>query len=529
MKFSIRTKLILAITALMAVVFSSIAFLFINEKKVELADDVFVGVKAFAELTAPDIASATDLYLMEEGFVYFNREIQKMFEQNRDVRDIQVISYDGEIIYNSGEDVDKKYLGKERKLDERFSTFLISQVKSENSSFHVPGPPAEGPSGSVYYLKDGGYVDRDEKPRDAPEKGFRISYFVQPASDKYSVVYGVTYENMDARVSRMIWRIFGTAVFGFLLGVILAVFMSTRVTKPVRKLVVGADAVAKGDFKYQVDITSRDELGFLGGAFNKMARDLGASMEARIYKERVGRELELARKIQEEIIPKKLPAMRGLDVAAGVVPATEVGGDMYDFIPVDGDSTLMYLGDVTGHGIPACIVGAIANSLFYSYAGLKDLKSILVDVNAVLNKKTMPNMFMTLCLLKWNSARKVLSYANAGHEPVLYYSAKNKKVLVGEKGGLAIGMVPDVSAQVKEVSMSLEKGDVVVVYSDGLLEAWKNEKENYGLERLKKAVQAASGLGTAAAIKEAILADVAKFTAGFEQKDDQTILVVKGV
>jgi sigma-B regulation protein RsbU (phosphoserine phosphatase) len=202
---------------------------------------------------------------------------------------------------------------------------------------------------------------------------------------------------------------------------------------------------------------------------------------------------------------------------------------MYDFIPVDIDSTLMYLGDVTGHGVPSCIVGAVANSLFYSYAGLKDLKSIIVDVNAVLKKKTMSTMFMTLCLLKWDSAKKVLSYVNAGHDPLLYFSAKNGKVIEGEKGGVAVGMVSDISAQAKEVSMSLSSGDVVVVYSDGLLEAWKNDKEQYGMERLKKAVHAASGLATAGAVKDAIMADVAKFTAGFEQKDDMTILVVKKV
>jgi HAMP domain-containing protein len=529
MRFPIKAKLVLAITALMATVFLMISFLFINEKKVELADDVFVGVKAFAELTAPDISELTDLYLEEEGFVYFNRDIQKMFEQNTDVKSIAVVSYDGELVYDSEQDKDKKYSGEERNLDERFDTFLISQVKAKNSSFHIPGEPAEGPSGEVYYLKDGEFVDFEEKVKADPEKGFKIGYFVQPAGDKYSVVYGVSYNNMDARVSRMINRILATAGFGFLLGVVLAFLMGTTVTRPVKKLVAGADAVAKGDFKYQVDIKSRDELGFLGGAFNKMAQDLGASVEARVYKERMGREIELARKIQEEIIPKSIPQMKGVDVAAGILPATEVGGDMYDFIPVDIDSTLMYLGDVTGHGVPSCIVGAVANSLFYSYAGLKDLKSIIVDVNAVLKKKTMSTMFMTLCLLKWDSAKKVLSYVNAGHDPLLYFSAKNGKVIEGEKGGVAVGMVSDISAQAKEVSMSLSSGDVVVVYSDGLLEAWKNDKEQYGMERLKKAVHAASGLATAGAVKDAIMADVAKFTAGFEQKDDMTILVVKKV
>lgn len=513
--------MILAITILMVAIFLMISFLFINEKKIELADDVFVGVKAFAELTAPDIAEFTDLYLEEEGFVYFNREIEKMFGQNDDIKSIVVVSYDGGLIYDSNRDKDKKYDGAERKAD-----FVgLEQIKSENQSF------VSSVSDGVYYLKDGVYVDYEETAVEAPGKGFKLDYFVQPASDKYSVVYGVTYENMDVRVSRMVTRILATAGFGLLLGILLALYMAGRVTKPVRKIAEGAGAIAKGNFQYHVDVASKDELGYLGNAFNQMARDLEKSMEARVYKERVGREVELARQIQKEIIPTELPKLNGLDVAAGLVSATEVGGDMYDFIDLGGGSSLIYLGDVTGHGIPACIVGAIANSLFYSYAGLKDLRAVVSNVNAVLKEKTMPTMFMTLCVLKWDSSVSRLSYINAGHEPVLHWSASSGEVSEGKKGGMAVGMVASDQLSVDEVDTGLALGDVVVVYSDGLLEAWKNEKEHYGMERLKAAIKAACAVpgASAASIKDAVMADIAKFTAGYEQKDDQTIVVLKKV
>ncbi|MFA4891619.1 MAG: PP2C family protein-serine/threonine phosphatase, partial [Candidatus Gracilibacteria bacterium] len=189
-------------------------------------------------------------------------------------------------------------------------------------------------------------------------------------------------------------------------------------------------------------------------------------------------------------------------------------------------------GDVTGHGIPACIVGAIANSLFYSYSGVKDLKTIVRDVNVVLKKKMMANMFMTTCLLKWEASRSVLSYVNAGHEPILCYSAKSGQVMEGDKGGLALGMIADLG-NVKEVGINMQVGDVVVIYSDGIVEAWKNEKETYGMDRLKKTVltvsKAKKGTATATEIKDAILADVAKFTAGYKQRDDVTLIVVKRV
>ncbi|MBT3704912.1 SpoIIE family protein phosphatase [Candidatus Peregrinibacteria bacterium] len=522
--YSIKTKMILAITALMVSVFLMISFLFISEKKVELADDVFVGVKAFAELTAPDVAELTDLYLLEEGFVYFNREIHRMFEQNLDVRYVSVVDYEGNVLYDSDFDADKKYDGTGRK-----TIFAkINQIKSENPSIVM----SDGTKGGVniYYLKNGDYVDYEENLINSPESGFKFDHFVQPASDKYSVVYGVTYENMEVRVSRMISRILATAGFGLILGILLALYMATRVTRPVRKLAEGAAAISKGSFQYQVIIDSKDELGSLGASFNQMAQDLEKSLEARVYKERLGREVELARQVQKEIIPAKLPKLGGLDVAAGLVSATEVGGDMYDFIPTK-DGFLIYLGDVTGHGIPACIVGAIANSLFYSYSGSGDLKKIVCSVNDVLKEKTMATMFMTLCMLKWDSVANKLTYVNAGHEPVLHYRASSGDVVEGKKDGMAIGMVKGAQCPVNEVDPGMQVGDVLVTYSDGLLEAWKNEKEHYGMERLKASVLAASklkgGKASADEIQSSILADVAKFTGGFEQKDDQTILVLK--
>jgi len=99
--FSFRSKLILAISVLMAVIFLVIGYLFVNEKRVELADDIYVNVRSFAELTAPKVAEMTDLYLKEEGFVYFNREIQGLLKQNGNVSEISVISYKGEVLYDS--------------------------------------------------------------------------------------------------------------------------------------------------------------------------------------------------------------------------------------------------------------------------------------------------------------------------------------------------------------------------------------------------------------------------------------------
>ena len=129
MKISIRSKLILAISTLIVVLFSIASSLFINEKKHELADDIFVNTLAFSRLTSPSIAYFYDLYLTQNSFVYFNREIAEIFEQNDDVSVIEVVNYDAEVLYNSVFDIDKKYEGIDRVID---NEVIIKQIKSEN-------------------------------------------------------------------------------------------------------------------------------------------------------------------------------------------------------------------------------------------------------------------------------------------------------------------------------------------------------------------------------------------------------------
>ncbi|MBI4232446.1 SpoIIE family protein phosphatase [Candidatus Peregrinibacteria bacterium] len=522
MKLSIRSKLIFAISLLIVILFSIASYLFITEKKREIAQDIYVNVLAFSKLTAPTVAYDYELYLKENSFVYFNREIQAIFEQNDDINVIKVISYEGELLYDSSIDKDKKYEGSIREVDDKL---LLDQVRSENLSLRTL-------DGRIFYLKTnpkGGfaYVDKDEKPITSLEEGPLVNYLIVPADEKKSILYLLDYENLNQRIERMQKRIIYLALFGIMLGMILSYFMSHQVTKPVAQLVEAAGNIAKGDFKTRVDIRTHDELNFLGNAFNKMAEDLEVSVEARMYKERVTRELELAIQIQQQLVPKIIPKVDGLDLAAGLLPAEEIGGDIYDFLMLNENQMLLYLGDVTGHGVPAGIVSSIASALFFGYASQGDLKKILIEVNRVLKYKTMPTMFMTLCLMHWDALAKQFTYASAGHEQIVHYRASGNLVELKPAGGVALGMLPDISKTLKVVPIDLKSGDHLVIYSDGIPECWKDEKENYGMERLKQASIKFANLATAEEIKNAILADVKSYAGSYKQMDDITIIVVK--
>lgn len=519
----IRNKLILAITTLVVVLFALAAQLFITEKKQEMADDIYVNVLAFAKLTAPNIVYNYELYLEQNGFVYFNREMMATLAQNADVSAVKIVSYDGRIVYDSMIDTEKRYEGEERYVE---NGSLLEQIESENISIRDT-------NGQDLFLKideEGliSYVDKDENPITSMKSGTFIKYFVVPATEKYSIVYDITYRNLDERVLTMTRRIIYLAIFGIMLGMIMSFGVSSRITKPIGKLVVEADEIAKGNFKAQVDIKTGDEMSFLGDAFNKMAKDLESSVEAKIYKERVTSELKIAATIQQQLLPKVLPTIKGLDMAYGIIPAEEIGGDMYDFLKLSDEKVLFYLGDVTGHGVPAGIVSSIASALFYGYSNEPSLEKIIIEVNRVLKAKTLTNMFMTLCLMSWDAAINKFSYVNAGHDQIIRYKAKDKKVELALAGGIALGMLPDISKLIKLQELNFEVGDYLVIYSDGIPEAWRNETEMYGMERLQNAIQNfGKDLNTALAMKEAILSDVKQFCGDYKQMDDITIIVVK--
>lgn len=527
MRIKIRSKLILAISLLIVMLFSIVAALFVQEKRQEMSDDIYINALAFSKLTAPLIATDYDLYLAQDGFVYFNREIQSLFDQNDFIDRVRVISYSGEILYDSAEDTQRRHDGDARMvLDEK----LLSQVKSESISIRILESErvlylSQGEDGVISYFDQYG---NEIAPFDAGEL---LEFLVVPASEKYSIVFDIDYTSMSQRVFAMTKRIIYLALFGVLLGIMMSVFVSKQLTRPISKLVKGAQKLSTGDFSTRVKLKSNDEIGFLGDSFNKMAADLKESMAAKVYKERVAHELELASEIQNRILPSedKIPKIKDLDVSAGIVAAEEIGGDMYDFLPVNDNKFLMYLGDVTGHGVPAGLVSSIASALFYGYSDEVDLKKIMIDANRVLRAKTMPNMFITLCLLEWDLAKKQCKYISAGHEKILHYRAKTKEIELAPAGGVALGMVPDISKHVGVENLDLEVGDFAIIYSDGILEAWKNEHEKYGMDRLKQIVEAFAPTGSASNMKNAILEDVQTFSSGHKQMDDMTLIVVKRV
>lgn len=517
---SLKTKLVLAISVFVIFLFSIAALLLIDEKQKELSRDLYTKARATTELTASRITELYESLLAEKSFVLFNREMKDMFRKNDDVVAISITNFSGDILYNSRQEQHKAYEGAARKIND---PDLLARVRSNWPSYLLRG-------NRIVYLKkdaDGNYAAVNENEKETAEitEKDEIQNIVFPVNGKFAVVYDISYEHLYNRVVGTTERIVLLLVFGVLLGLGLGWYFATRITTPIEKLTIGALVLAKGDFTARVKVETKDEVGVLAETFNQMAHDLELSTQAKIEKERLSKELEVAARIQKQILPSVLPVIPGLDLAAMVIPATEIGGDCYDFIKVDPDTNIFYISDVTGHGIPSGIVVSIANAIIYSYAGSSSLSQILVSANKVLKEKTAQNMFMTLLMLQYKKG--VLSYVSAGHPEMLHYVAQGKKVVAEKGGGIALGMVPDISHMVAESSVSFAKGDCIILYSDGVPEAANMHGEQYGMQRFKRALSDHGELASAEAIKNALLADVKQFMGGSAQLDDITVVVIR--
>lgn len=280
--------------------------------------------------------------------------------------------------------------------------------------------------------------------------------------------------------------------------------------------------------KYNRIYTKRiDEIGTIAHFFNEVTRSLEKISGQLREGKRMLSELEVAAQIQKDILPVEAPMIPGLDIIAKTRPAAELGGDNFDFITVK-DNTYIYVGDVTGHGVPAALVMTIVHTLIHTFVEIyNSALDVVVQTNRRLKTRIKSTMFMTMLMLCWNHKTQKMTYVGAGHEHVLVYRAAKGQCEVRMTGGIALGMVSDNSKIVKELDLPLEKDDVIVLYTDGIAEARNMAGEMYGLERLKKAVELYAPQYGSEGIVYHVARDFSRYVQQHIQEDDVTLIAIR--
>jgi phosphoserine phosphatase RsbU/P len=261
-----------------------------------------------------------------------------------------------------------------------------------------------------------------------------------------------------------------------------------------------------------------------------LAAHLAVSIEnARLYEQvardesRMERDLNAARRIQGALLPRLPGPEFGLDIAARVVSSRELSGDLYDFMRYGPSDLGIALGDVSGKGSAAALYGAVAVGTLRSLGSQKPRPAnMLRALNGFLGERLIEGRFMTLCFATWNRQRRRLRIANAGQEqPLLYHGGRCEKIpLVG----FPLGIFEE--ATYDERTLILDRGDIIVFYSDGIGDAQNRAGDFFGTVRVAKMVNENPGL-SADGLADRILEETDSFSGGQHPSDDRTLVVLK--
>ena len=245
-----------------------------------------------------------------------------------------------------------------------------------------------------------------------------------------------------------------------------------------------------------------------------------------LAQERVQRELEIAAEIQVSLLPRGLPQIPGVEFAVASLPATEVGGDFYDFIPLDENRLGIVVGDVAGKGVPAAMFTSLARTILRVEAGYgHSPQRIITQTNhALLQDLQHAEMFVTalFAYLDWHDL--TMTYANAGHTPGLWWRADRSafELLTATTPPLGV-QIPDVGG---DKTVQLSPGDFVLFYTDGITEAMSPNDQTFGSERLQEDLAAHSG-GTADDLIQSVLSGIRAFRRNAPRSDDLTLIAMR--
>jgi sigma-B regulation protein RsbU (phosphoserine phosphatase) len=291
---------------------------------------------------------------------------------------------------------------------------------------------------------------------------------------------------------RLYVLLFGIAALGVALALAVAVGVSRRLSRPLDALVALTRRVSAGQLEERVTPAGPREIQALGISLNDMAQELAVSRRELVAKERLEKEMEVAQRIQISMLPKNM-LISGLEVCARMEPASEVGGDYYDVLPAT-DGCWLAIGDVAGHGLNAGLVMLMIQSVV-SAATKSDPVAPPNRVWSVLNQVYFDNVLQrldrrehtTLALLRYYKDGRVIMAG--AHEHVLVWRKATGRVEAMATLGTWLGLVQDATAEVVDTSFLLEDGDLLVLYTDGAIEAMDKRGEQFGLERLCREIE----------------------------------------
>jgi phosphoserine phosphatase RsbU/P len=320
-----------------------------------------------------------------------------------------------------------------------------------------------------------------------------------------------------ATVFILIW------IAAFITGVVL----TRQITKAIADLYHATQYVQSGDLTHRVRIERRDQLGVLAESFNLMTGSISGLIEEQKKRQRLENEISIAREVQNQLFPQKLPVVPGVEMEAICKAARSVSGDYYDFIQLSPTHLAIAVADISGKGISAALLmaslqAALRSQMLAAGSECMSTAELVSRLNKHLVRNTGDDRFATFFIAVYDSATRTLRYTNAGHLPSFLIS--KDVALHLDKGGMVLGVDEDCCYE--EGTVSVPSDSLLVGYSDGLVEPENVYGEEFGVKRLQQAavyVQASSPR----VVAEALMNAAEEWAGTPEQADDMTVVVAR--
>lgn len=323
------------------------------------------------------------------------------------------------------------------------------------------------------------------------------------------------------------WGVIGTVLipvgaFGLLAG--------RQLARPLLKLKEGAQQLAKGDLSCRIRPTGSDELQQLASAINQMARDLDTHIrklgEERATRARIEADLQIAREVQQALLPARVPEVANFQIAGWNQPADATGGDYYDWQQMPDGRWAISIADATGHGIGPALVTAVCRAYSRASFPTGDEMGVLMDrINTLLIEDLTASRFVTFAAGLLDPAQRRLDLISAGHGPLLFYKAARETVDQLNADHVPFGVLGDVGYGPPR-SFQFNDGDMFVLITDGFFEWTNTQGEQFGIERVTDVLRAAAHQ-TPREIIESLYQNVRSFVGAAEQSDDLTAVIIK--
>jgi sigma-B regulation protein RsbU (phosphoserine phosphatase) len=322
------------------------------------------------------------------------------------------------------------------------------------------------------------------------------------------------------------------------IALIAGLALARSITGSIHELFKGTERVRQGDFTHKIGVTSDDQLGELAASFNSMTASIEDLLLEAAEKKRLEEELRIAHEIQMSLLPQGPLEMPGLSVTALCVPAREVGGDYYDFLPLDDHRLGVLIADVSGKGTSAALYMAELKGLVLSLSRIHTSpRDLLIAANRIIADHLDARSFITMTYAVVDLRSRTMTYARAGHTPLIYVPGALAQatgvpgsVRILAPDGLVLGLKIDQGEMferlLQEETLPLGAGDLYLFFTDGISEAMNARDDTFGEKRLGQLVETHAQLPSEE-LRERVLREISAFVGDAPQHDDMTLILLK--